>query len=141
MMRLLFDTNVILDAFFERDYDYKPSQQLMRYAAAGDIKAYLSAKQITDIYYSLRKYYSEESKRRDVIKIILKIFEILPTTKSDINYCLNSEMADLEDALLDEVCSVNCINGLVTNNIKDFNKAKSVIFSPNDVLSLIGASK
>lgn len=140
-MKLLFDTNIILDALSERENNHKASKQLITYVVCGDIKGYLSAKQITDIYYSLRKYFSDELKRRSAIKTIINTFEILPTTKSDINYCLNSEMADLEDALLDEVCSVNCINGWVTNNIKDFNKAKSVIFSPNDVLSLIEASK
>lgn len=140
-MKLLFDTNIILDALSKRDYNYKPSKQLITYVVCGVIKGYLSAKQITDIYYSLRKYYSEESKRRAAIKTIVNTFEILPSTKSDINYCLNSKMSDLEDALLDEVCTVNCINALVTNNIKDFERAKSTIFTPSDVLSLIEASK
>ncbi len=140
-MKLLFDTNVILDAFTERDYDYHSSQQLIRYVASGMVKAYITAKQITDIYYCLHKFCSSELKRKNVIKTIISTFEIIPTTKSDINLCLNSRISDLEDALIDEVCSVNCINYLVTNNKKDFDKGKSVIFSPKEIVTLLEAGE
>lgn len=136
-MTVFFDTNVILDALTQRDLNYKPSQRLVRYAASGRIKGFISAKQVTDLYYSLRKYCSSEEQRKSIIKTVIDTFEVIPTIKSDIAYCLSSKINDLEDALLDEVCKVNCIGYLVTNNVKDYKEAKSVIFSPEDLLTLI----
>ena len=137
MTKLLIDTNVILDALTERDYDYKPSQDIIRCIANGTVKGYITAKQITDIYYSLRKYVRTEEQRKAIIKTILETFEVLPTMKSDIVYCLNSKIMDLEDALLDEICAVNCLNYLITNNAKDFKEGKSIIMTPSEALSLL----
>ena len=140
-MKVLFDTNVIIDALTERDVNYKASRQLIRYVASKSIKGYITAKQITDIYYSVRKYYSNESQRKALITTIINTFEVLPTLKSDIAYCLNYQIEDLEDALIDEVCSVHCINYLVTNNVKDFAKSKSYVLSPEEMLRLIEVEK
>ena len=136
-MKVMFDSNVIIDALTERDNNYKSSRQLIRYVVAGSIKGYITAKQVTDIYYSVRKYYSNKEQIKGLIRIILNTFEILPTIKSDIAYSMNSQIEDLEDALIDEVCAVNCVQNLVTNNAKDFEKAKSTIWTPNQLLSII----
>ena len=140
-MKVLFDTNVIVDALTERDVSYKPSRNLLRFVATGEVKGYITAKQITDFYYIVRKYFATEAQRRAIIRTIFELFEIIPTTKSDIAYCLNSNTQDLEDALLDEVCSVNCIDYLVTNNTKHFEKSKSIIFTPEQILKLIDVDK
>ena len=136
-MKVMFDSNVIIDALTERDINYKAARQLIRYAASGKIKGYITAKQITDIYYVVRKYYSREEQRKALIKTILNTFEVLPTLKSDIAYCLNSQINDLEDALIDEVCSANCIGYLVTNNEKDFENSKSQIWNPSQLLIIV----
>ena len=137
MMKVFFDSNVIIDGLSERDYNYRPSRDLLRLATNKTIRGFITAKQITDIYYILKHYYSNESERRNAIRIISNIFEIIPTMKSDIDYCINSKMKDLEDALIDEVCTVNCIDFLVTNNIKDFKNAKSTIITPQELVTLL----
>ena len=67
-MKVLFDTNVIIDAFTMRDYDYKDSRDLLIKAANKEIDGYVSAKQITDIYYILRKYVNGEQIKKSIIK-------------------------------------------------------------------------
>lgn len=139
-MKLFFDSNVILDALSQRDTNYRSSRRLiMEYVASGFVKGYISSKQITDIYYTLRHYCSSEEERREMINVIIDTFEILPTTKSDIKYCVNSDFPDIEDALIDEICSVYCIKYLVTNDKKGFKKAKSTVFTPEEILSLLDA--
>lgn len=140
-MHVFFDSNVIIDGLTCRDQSYKPSRYLLVCAASGRIKGFISAKQITDIYYVLKHYFRIESERRRAIKMICDIFEILPTMKSDIQYCLNTKTKDLEDALIDEVCKVNCVDYLVTNNIKDFENAKSTIITPQQLVSLLEINK
>lgn len=136
-LKIFFDSNVIIDALAERDTSFKKSKDLVRYVVAKKVDGYITAKQITDIYYVIKHYFSSEEKRRYIIKTIIETFEILPTTKSDIQYCLHTKMKDLEDALIDEVCKVNCMDYLVTNNVKDFEGAKSCIATPEQLVTLL----
>lgn len=135
-MRYLFDTNVIIDALTERHPDYKCSQFLLKRVASKEIAGYICSKQVTDIYYILRKYYGEKE-RRQLIKMICETFEIVPLLNSYLSYCLKSEIVDYEDAIIDEAAKVNMIDAIVTNDIKDFANSTRVIFSPKDLYTLL----
>ena len=47
--RIFIDTNVIIDALTERDYNYLPSRQIWRNILYGNLKGYICSKQIKDI--------------------------------------------------------------------------------------------
>ena len=140
-MKVFFDTNVILDALTERDNDYTPSKQLLRYVAAGIIEGYICAKQISDFYYIAKKYCSSKDQIMEYIDTLAQLFNIVPLLGSDIAYCLKSKMSDFEDAIIDEVACVNSVPYLVTNNIKDFEKAKSIVMHPKDLIKLLQANE
>lgn len=135
-MKVLFDTNVIIDALTERTKEYKYCQGLINAAVDNKIDGYISSKQVTDIYYILRKELGE-SERRNVIKTISNTFTVLPLLPGDIKYCINSDIVDYEDAVIDEVASVNMVKCIVTNNIKDFNNSKSIIMTPKDLYTIV----
>lgn len=134
--KVFVDTNVIIDALTLRDYEYKPSKALLYNITEGKIKGYICSKQITDIYYIFRKYYSKESEIRECIKKIVSFFEILPLFKGDILACLKTEMSDFEDAILCEVAKVNMIPIIVTNNINHFGDCKKMVLTPEQLLQI-----
>ena len=140
MIKVLFDTNVIIDAFTERTQNYLISQNLVVKAIDKEIEGFLISKQVTDIYYILRKFKSE-AERRHVLKVISKTFTILPTLASDVAYSINSEMADYEDALIDEIAKVNMLSYIITNNLKDFEKSKTMALSPENFYELLNINK
>ena len=140
-MKVLFDTNVIVDAFIMRDYDYKDSRSLMLKAANEEIEGYISAKQITDIYYILRKYVSKEEDKRQIIKDLCEIFRVLPVLPADIGASLNINIPDFEDAIIEETAKVNMVQYIVTHNIKHFEKSKLVIITPHELIALIEAGQ
>ena len=135
-IKVFIDTNVIIDALTERDNTYQSSRQIWRHILHGNIKGYLSSKQITDIYYIFKKYYKDETMIRDYIRNIVDSFEILPFFKGDILACLKTEMDDFEDAIICEVAKVNMINIIVTNNIKHFANSKMMVLSPQQLLKM-----
>lgn len=139
--KVFVDTNVIVDAFSLRDTNYKPSQQVLRYIAIGKIEAYICSKQITDLNYIFRKYHSNKEETRKSLKTITQLFEIKPLLKGDILACLNAEMKDFEDAVLDEVAKVNMIPYFITNNIDDFKNSKSMVLTPEQFLTLFQLNK
>ena len=134
-MKVLFDTNVIIDAIAERYSDYDYSQKLINKVVDGEIDGYICSKQITDIYYILRKYF-DEKRRRLIIKSILETFKVIPLLPSYLSYCINSKIDDYEDSIIDEVASVNMIDFILTNNINDFSNSKAVTISPKELYTL-----
>ena len=134
--KCLFDTNVIIDALVDRTNEYNYSKFLISLVLNKKIKACLCVSQITDIYYILRKYLPRED-RLKAIRTILNTFTILPLLNGDLFYCINSKIKDYEDAILDEVASVNCVNTIVTNNKKDFIESKNIIISPKELYQLM----
>jgi len=137
MIKVFFDTNVIIDAFTSRDYDYRNSQRLVLKAINKEIDGYISSKQITDIYYILRKYLDDEQKKRTIIKDITESFNVLPLLPSDISLGLKSNLPDYEDAILEEAASVYSIPFIVTHNVKHFKNARAIIFAPEDLIKYI----
>ena len=135
-IKVFIDTNVVIDALTERDNTYQSSRQVWRHIIHGNLKGYLSSKQITDIYYFFKKYYKDETMIREYIRNITDSFEILPFLKGDILACLKTEMEDFEDAIVCEVAKVNMINIVVTNNIKHFSNAKMMVLTPQQLLEM-----
>lgn len=137
MIKVFFDTNVIIDAFSSRDNDYRDSQRLVVKVINKEIVGYISSKQITDIYYVLRKYVPNEEIKRQIIKDIVESFNVLPLLPSDVSISLKSDMPDFEDAVLEEAVSVNRIPFIVTHNVKHFEKARAMVFPPSDLIKYI----
>ena len=136
-IKVFFDTNVIIDAFTLRDNNYRDSFHLMNLSASGKIKGYICSKQITDIYYILRKYIDNNDLRMLILKDITEAFTVLPLLPSDIDLSLKSELKDYEDAVLNEVAKVNCVNFFVTHNIKHYEKGSVFTMTPTDLYNFI----
>ena len=139
--RVFVDTNVIIDALTKRDYNSNPSVVFLRYVISGNLKGYICLKQITDIYYILKKYCLNEMDRRSKIKLIIDTFETLPLFYGDLLATMKTEMNDFEDAILDEVARVNVIPYFVTNNIDDFQNSKSMVLTPEQFITLFQLDK
>lgn len=136
-MKVLFDSNVIIDVLSQREDGHSFSTDVYREVALGNIVGCLSSKQITDIHYVLRKYGLSDAERRGAIKILMDTFTVYPLLPSQLKLCLESDMDDYEDSVLDDCCSVNCINYLVTNNTKDFVFSKSIVITPEELCNLL----
>ena len=76
-MKVLFDSNVIINAISNRPNSNQDSKRIFLLSASGELKSYLTSKPITDIYYILRKYVDNKEKRREFISFLLEAFKIL----------------------------------------------------------------
>ena len=84
-MKVLFDTNVIIDAVTERYSNSNYSQKLLRKAVSGEIDGYICSNQFTDIYYILRNYGTEKD-RKQVLKTLSETMTVLPLLPSFVSY-------------------------------------------------------
>ncbi len=136
MIKVFFDSNIILD-YISRRTPESVSLNLVRFVISNKIKGYLEARQLTDIYYSLRKYVPDENKRKDFISFLIDNFQILPTLGSTIKYALKMDMSDFEDACLYENFKINKLDYFVTNNLKDYMVDDGRVIEPKALDSLL----
>ena len=128
-MRILFDTNVILDALLTRAPQHMPAVALMDMVARKELDALLSPTSITTIYYLAEKAVGASTVRRRVSDL-LSVFDIAPVTSRVLTDALALGFKDYEDALLHEATRHAAATAIVTRNPKDFAAAKLGFYQP-----------
>ena len=131
-MRILFDTNVILDVLLDREPFSHSATRLMDKAETGVLTGYLSATTITTIYYLVAKTIGRKRAQNEVSKL-LSLFEVAPVNRPVVEAALKSKLIDFEDAVLVEAARQVGADGIVTRNVRDFNRADMVIYTPAEL--------
>ena len=134
-MRVLIDTNVIIDALQNREGIAKGSEFVVLQAYEYD--GYVAATSVTDIYYVQRRYYHNKEKARENLEKILKLYDIIDITGIDCYSALRNGMNDFEDAVLVESARRNDIDCIVTRDVKDFKNANIAVYTPVEFLRLL----
>jgi len=131
-MKLLLDTNIIVDVLSQRD-GYETSLQLIKHCELGHIEGFVSAITITNVMYILRKHIAPNLVR-EVVQTLLLMVEVANVTKSDITFGFTSEMKDYEDAVQAACAARIKADYIVTRNIKDFAKSPIPAILPSEAL-------
>ena len=97
-MRLLIDTNVILDYLLSREGFHEQAKEIFDLAQyAGDFE-FVSSSAVTDIFYHARKELKDTFEAQDRIRGLLTFFSVLNVTEQDIRAALDMRWKDFEDA-------------------------------------------
>lgn len=133
MIKVLLDTNVLLDIVLQRDPHYKHSSELFIEIDGNSIKGFITATTITDIYYLIRK-----SKGRDIaltfIENLISFIDVIAVDKSIIINAIESEILDFEDAVQIFASISSSIDYIITRNTSDFTKSEIPAYSPKEFL-------
>lgn len=134
-MRIMFDTNIVLDALLKREPFWVTSSHLMRLCLNGSLQGYLTASSLTDLYYLIHKNTHDKEITYDAIGKLLDVFNIASVTSQHIQVAYKKHAKDFEDCLL-AVCasSVPC-DYIVTRNQKDFAGLNVFTISPEELIN------
>ena len=133
-MKVIVDTNVILDVLLGREPFLKPAVDVFCLVEESRIDAFLCATTITTIDYLLLQALPA-SKARDALRKLISLFEIATVNRPVIERALGSKIQDFEDAVLHEAGQMAGADSVVTRNTKDFIGAALKIFEPNEFLA------
>jgi len=98
-MKVLIDTNIILDVVLKRSPFDEDSYKVLKYAEEGFIEGYIASFVVTDLYYFIEKDLGHD-KAAKAIKSLLNIVKLVGITRKDIERAMeNLTINDLEDAL------------------------------------------
>jgi predicted nucleic acid-binding protein len=133
-VRILVDTNVVLDLLLDRDPFSDAAARVFSLVEKSELEAFLCAITVTTIDYLLSR-----SLDRDVEKTalhrLLEMFEIAPVNRSVLEEALQSRMIDFEDAVLSYAANLVGATIIVTRNTKDFHNSPVSAMDPVEFLS------
>ncbi|MBS4061314.1 MAG: PIN domain-containing protein [Bacteroidetes bacterium] len=141
MKRVLIDTDVILDFFFDREPFSHNAAKVLSLCESRAIEGFVTSVIISNVYYLLRQNSTHEKVIEKLTQLIT-ITEVLTTDKAVILKALNSNFRDFEDALQNYSAELNGqIDLIITRNIKDFKHSSLGILTPENFLKTTIASR
>ena len=132
-MKVLIDTNVILDVLYKREGFYEDSLKIWKLCETRKIDGYISALSIPNIVHILRRELDPE-KTLEVINNINLVFKIYDLKSEIIIQAAEKKAKDYEDALQMVTAQKLKANFIVTRNIKDFTDSKIIAVKPSELL-------
>ena len=138
-MRLLVDTNVILDVLLARSPLVGAAAAILDLVADKTLDGLVSATTVTTIHYVATKAVGRTQARRH-LRTLLDLLEVAPVTRAVLADALELEFADFEDAVLHEAARHAGALGIVTRDPKGFARARLKVYVPDEVVKFIRAS-
>ncbi len=135
-MRILFDTNVVLDLLLDREPFTQDAQILIGKVERGDVVGVLCATTITTIHYLVSKSFDRE-KSTEIIKSLLKLFEIASVTRAVLEDALEVNDKDYEDSVLYKSAYHSGADLIVTRDRMGFDKSDIPVMNPKELLALL----
>jgi predicted nucleic acid-binding protein len=137
-MRVLFDTNVILDVLLERYPFSEPATILLSKVEKGEITGLVCATTLTTIYYLVSKALNR-NKAGECIDLLLHLFEVASVNRVVIETAKTLNFKDFEDAVIYASALHSGCNCVVTRNLKDFPESEIPVFSPEELVKVLRA--
>jgi len=137
-MKILLDTNVILDHICSREPYAKSVGKIFDMICSDEIEAAFTAKSVTDIYYIVSKRLGDTA-AREALRNLFDILLIIGIDGDDCVTALNLPMIDFEDAVITVCAEKDSIDYIISND-KEFLQEKSItsrVVSSDDILKLI----
>ncbi len=135
-MKILFDTNVVLDVLLNREPYVADAIELFSAVENKTITGLLCATTLTTIEYLCTKQIGKNVARQ-AINSLMELFLTAEVNRTILLNAAHSEFGDFEDAVLYYSGVYSGINGLVTRNNKDFTLAEYPIYTPKQLCNTI----
>lgn len=139
-MRVLIDTNVVLDVLLEREPHVETASKLFALVDNGRVEGRICATTATTIFYIAAKSFGNR-RARDQIHGLLGLFEVAPVGKDVLDNALDIDLPDYEDAVLHEAARAAGATVIVTRDRNDYANSTIPVLDPVELLAVVAASE
>jgi len=140
-MKVLFDTNVIIDYLVQRKPFYHDSREVIFLSAEKKLNGIIGAGSIADIYYICKKEHQSTEKPIKLIADLLILVALVDTKAYDVNNAMSFNMSDFEDAIISATALRENAEYIITRNEKDFTQSPIPATTPSNFLRKFKAGK
>lgn len=132
-MKVLIDTNIILDVLCAREFFLPAAAKVWKLCELNKIEGYISALSVPNIVYILRKELNL-AKTQQVIEQLFLIFKVVDLRADDLMKAAKMQNDDFEDTL--QMLSALHIKAdyIITRNVRDFQNSKVKAILPTEIL-------
>lgn len=135
MDKILIDTDVILDFFFDRQPFSEFATTIISWSEKKQIEGFITPVICSNVYYLLRQTAKHE-KVIEKLTQLLTIVDVIQMDRQIIISALTSDFNDFEDALQNfAAIQQGDINVILTRNIKDYKKSKIGVMTPENYIN------
>ncbi len=134
-MRVLVDTNVVLDVLQGRPAFVNDAALIFDLVERGIITGLLCATTITTLAYLAGKTAGKQAATKQ-IRQLLVLFEVAPVTRAVLDAALASKTSDFEDAVLAEAALQAGAQVIITRNLRDFTHSPVRAHTPAQWLAM-----
>ncbi len=131
-MRVLIDTNIVLDFLQEREPFVENAARLFERIDAGEIEGFIAATTITNIYYIIRRI-AGRVVAQDAIAQVLNDLTICAVNLEILEQALALNFEDFEDAVQYACAVLHGVDAIVTRDASGFISAEIPVVLPEEI--------
>ncbi|HEX8146328.1 MAG TPA: PIN domain-containing protein [Pyrinomonadaceae bacterium] len=132
-MRVLFDSDVVLDLLLDRAPFARDAAALFELHERGRLDGYVSGVTVVNVFYVTRKLKGIDA-ARPAVGELLKALGVCPVDRHVLAGARRLAFSDYEDAVRHACAEASGLDAVVTRNLEDYKNAALPVFSPGGLL-------
>jgi predicted nucleic acid-binding protein len=133
-MKILLDTNIVLDLLLAREPFVKEAKEIFGLIEQNRIVGYLSATSVTTLHYLLNKELNK-IKANSIIKALLKLFNIAEVDREILLLSCDDGGLDYEDSVIFNAALKKQVDFILTRDKKGFGHSSIKVLSPKEFIA------
>ena len=134
MIRVLFDTDVVLDLVLDRAPFAEDAATIFEMHERSSVDGFISGITLVNVFYVTRKSKGMAGARR-AVEELLATLNICPLDQSVLEDAQRLAFTDYEDAVQHACATAAGLDAIVTRNLDDYKNAALPVFAPTDFLT------
>ena len=135
-MRILLDTNIVLDVLLNREPFVNDSRRLWQAADDGAFDGAIASFTLPTIHYICQRH-AGRAAAANAVDTCLEAFEVCPLYRECILAARRLTGNDFEDNLQVACALTDFMQGIVTRNPRDFANAPLRVYTPAELLAVL----
>jgi predicted nucleic acid-binding protein len=133
-VRVLIDTNIVLDYLLDREPFSQDSEALFGEIDSGRVIGYVTATTLTDIFYIARKHTQSIEIARQAVSTTLVVMAVCSVDRAILEAALSSGLNDFEDAVQISCAVAQRLDTIVTRDVRGFSHSAIPVLSVQQML-------
>jgi predicted nucleic acid-binding protein len=133
-VRVLLDTNIVLDYLLERDLFLQDAEALFDAIDSGKVIGYVTATTLTEVFYIARRQTQSTEIARQAISNILTVMVICPVNRAILEAAFTLGLPDFEDAIQISCATFQNLDAISTRDIQGFTSSSILVLSVRQLL-------
>ena len=135
-MKVLFDTNVLIDVLAKREPFFTDSAQIWTLAERGILRGFVSVISFNNIYYIVRNLRNHKTAER-MMTLLRDTFSPVTLDEQILNQAIDARFKDFEDAIQYFSAIRAAADCIVTRNISHFPTTDMAALTPKELLATL----